>query len=105
VHHVTVKQKIKLKSGVTNHFIVLYIKPLGSEKPIVFRELINYFETNSNSGSWQRQVARAIGLFYDFCVEKAPAYKNDNNVADTIRGFIQCSLSGDSGLGWTPSSA
>ncbi|ENM3791274.1 tyrosine-type recombinase/integrase [Vibrio cholerae] len=105
VHHVTVKQKIKLKSGVTNHFIVLYIKPLGSEKPIVFRELINYFETNSNSGSWQRQVARAIGLFYDFCVEKAPAYKNDNDVADTIRGFIQCSLSGDSGLGWTPSSA
>ncbi|TOO89467.1 hypothetical protein CGH27_26975, partial [Vibrio parahaemolyticus] len=91
-----------LKSGVTNHFIVLYIKPLGSEKPVVFRELINYFETNSNSGSWQRQVARAIGLFYDFCVEKAPAYKNDNNVADTIRGFIQCSLSGDSGLGWTP---
>lgn len=105
IHHVTIKQKVKLKSGVTNHFIVLYIKPIGSEKPIVFRELINYFEINGYSGSWQRQVARAIGLFYDFCVEKAPAYKNDNNVANTVRGFIQCSLSGDSSLGWTPSSA
>ncbi|HHY0617948.1 TPA: tyrosine-type recombinase/integrase [Vibrio parahaemolyticus] len=105
IHHVTIKQQVKLKSGVTNHFIVLYIKPIDLEIPLVFRELINYFEVNGNSVSWQRQVARAIGLFYDFCVEKAPAYKNDNNVADAIRGFIQCSLSGDSSLGWTPSSA
>ncbi|MFZ3464550.1 site-specific integrase [Vibrio harveyi] len=105
IHHVTLKQRVKLKSGVTKHYIVLYIKPIGSEKPILFRELIKYFEINGYSGSWQRQVARALGLFYDFCVEKAPAYKNDNHVADTIRGFIQCSLSGDDSLGWIPSSA
>ncbi|HDY7718961.1 TPA: site-specific integrase [Vibrio vulnificus] len=104
MHHVTVKQKIKLKSGVTNEYIVLYIKPLDSDQPALFGELLKYFEINSGySMSWQRQVARAIGLFYDFCVERAPVYKNDNNVADSIRGFIQCSLSGDVDLGWTPS--
>lgn len=106
IHHVTVKQRVKLKSGVSDTYIVLYIKPVGSDKPIVFRELLNFFEANGGYGnSWQRQFARAIGLFYDFCVEKAPVYKNDNNVADTIRGYIQCSLSGDEGLGWTPSKA
>ncbi|MDP2588239.1 site-specific integrase [Vibrio splendidus] len=87
-------------------FIILYINPVGAINPIVFRELLAYFEQNGGYGlSWQRQVARAVGLFYDFCVEKAPAYKNDNNVSDAIRGFVQCSLNGDERLGWLPTKA
>lgn len=106
IHHVTVKQLVKLKSGVVESYMILYIRPNDAEKPLLFRELLNYFEMNGgHSLSWQRQVARAVGLFYDFCVEKAPLYKNDNNVTDTLRGFIQCSLSGDAGLGWTPTKA
>lgn len=95
---------VKLKSGITSSYIVLYIKPIGSEKVILFKELLSYFEMHSGySLSWQRQAARALGLFYDFCVVKAPIYKNDNNVADTLRGFIQCSIAGDPDLGWVPS--
>lgn len=106
IHHVTVKQLVKLKSGVVESYIILYIKPKDTEKPLLFRELLNYFEMNGgHSQSWQRQVARAVGLFYDFCVEKVPLYKNDNNITDTLRGFIQCSLSGDIGLGWVPTKA
>lgn len=103
LHHVTVKQMVKLKSGVTSSYMILYIKPIESEAVIVFKELLAYFEMYSGySLSWQRQVARAIGLFYDFCVVKTPIYKNDNNVVDAIRGFIQCSISGDPDLGWVP---
>lgn len=103
LHHISVKQMVKFKSGVTSSCIILYIKPIGSETVIVFKELLNYFDMYSSySLSWQRQVARAIGVFYDFCVVKAPIYKNDNNVADTIRGFIQCLLAGDPDLGWVP---
>lgn len=106
IHHVTVKQPVKLKSGVVESYMIVYIKPKDAEEPLLFRELLNYFEKNGGySISWQRQVARAVGLFYDFCVEKAPLYKNDNNVTDALRGFIQCSLLGDGGLGWTPAKA
>ncbi|MBZ2161606.1 site-specific integrase [Alteromonas stellipolaris] len=105
LHHVTVKQRVKLKSGKLDHFIVLYVKPKNSTSPIIFKELFNFFShRNSKSLSWQRHVARAIGLFFDYCIEKACVYKNDNNVADAIRGFVECSLSGDSQLGWAPSS-
>lgn len=95
---------VKFKSGVMDSYIVLYMSPVGASTPIVFRELFTYFEKNGDNGlSWQRQVARAVGLFYDFCIEKAPIYKTDNTVADAVRGFVQCSLSGDEGLGWLPS--
>ncbi|MEZ9366007.1 tyrosine-type recombinase/integrase [Vibrio sp. 10N.286.49.E11] len=105
LHHVTVKQHVVLKSGKRDQFMILYIKPLGADAPIVFHELFKYFARNaSNSLSWQRHVARAIGLFYDFCLVKASAYKNDNSIADALRGFIECSLTGDEELGWTPSS-
>lgn len=103
LHHVTVKQIVKFKSGITSGCIILYIKPIGCETAIVFKELLNYFDMYSGySLSWQRQVARAVGLFYDYCIVKAPTYKNDNNVAETIRGFIQCSIAGDPILGWVP---
>ncbi|GAC31323.1 site-specific integrase [Paraglaciecola polaris] len=105
LHHVTVKQRVKLRSGKLDEYIILYIKPIGSETPIVFKELFNYFKKDgSKSTSWQRQVARSVGLFYDYCIVKAPVYRNDNDVADVIRGFVERSLSGDSELGWTPSS-
>ncbi|WP_282145456.1 site-specific integrase [Alteromonas stellipolaris] len=105
LHHVTVKQRVKLISGKLDHFILLYIKPHDSESPLVFKELFIYFSNKSYmSISWQRHVARAIGLFYDYCIEKAKAYKNDNSVADVIRGFVESSLNGDPQLGWAPSS-
>lgn len=104
LHHVTVKQMVKLKSGITLSYIILYIKPIGSETVILFEELLAYFKMYSgDSLSWERQTARAVGLFYDYCVVKAPIYNNDNNVVDTIRGFIECSISGDPDLGWVPS--
>lgn len=104
LHHVTTKQFVKLKSGVTESYIILYIKPPQSDSVILFRELLSYFELNNGySLSWQRQVSRSIGLFYDYCVVKAPMYSNDNNVIDAIRGFIQCSISGDTELRWVPS--
>lgn len=105
IHHVTVKQRVKLKSGKFDHYIMLYIKPYNAESPLIFKELFDFFsKRGSRSLSWQRHVARAIGLFYDYCIVKASAYKNDNNVADAIRGFVECSLSGDPELAWTPSS-
>lgn len=105
MHHTTVKQRVKLKSGKLDEYIILYIKPVGVESPIVFKELFNFFAANgSKSLSWQRQVARAVGLFYDYCIVKASVYKNDNSVADAIRGFIESAIAGDTELGWTPSS-
>lgn len=105
LHHVTVKQRVKLRSGKSDEYIILYIKPLGSESPILFKELFEFFGVNgSKSLSWQRQVARAVGLFYDYCIIKSSVYRNDNDVSNAIRGFVECSLGGDSELGWTPSS-
>jgi len=105
LYHVTVKQKVKLTSGKLDEYIILYIKPYGTESPIVFKELFKFFTFNgSRSLSWQRQFARATGLFYDYCIIKSTAYQNDNNVIDAIRGFVECSLAGDAELGWSPSS-
>lgn len=105
LHHVTMKQKVKLKSGKQDEFILLYIKPEGAQAPIVLKELFDFFSQNaSKSLSWQRHMARAVGLFYDYCVVKSSRYKNDNDVADAIRGFVEISLSGDAELGWAPTS-
>lgn len=105
LYHVTVKQRVKLKSGKLDQYIILYIQPYGTESLIVFKEMFKFFTANaSKSLSWQRQVARAVGLFYDYCIIKCPAYKNDNSVTDALRGFVECSLGGDSELGWSPSS-
>ena len=105
LHHVTVKHRVRFKSGKLDEYIILYVKPLGAESPIIFKELFKFFTLNgSRSLSWQRHFARAVGLFYDYCIVKCSAYKNDNDATDAIRGFVESSLGGDPELGWTPSS-
>lgn len=63
-YHVVLIQPI---SGVVNLKVpALYLKA-GSETVLV-KSLIEYFLMNPNqSMSWMRTVARALGLFYDYC--------------------------------------
>lgn len=86
-----------------NHIVLLHrIEKTGRAMPIlwlfendypkIFQPLIDYFQDHSSRGlNWQRQAARALGLFYDFSrsFEFDEEKSIRNRHAATISAFIQ----------------
>lgn len=85
-------------------------------RPQVFRPLIDYFTLHEKRGlQWKRQAARAVGLFYDFCLSYRFAESDSilNIHTATLKAFVQALQNGTlprkgvdrTGLYWPPASA
>jgi hypothetical protein len=103
------------RGGAGTKIPVLYLAINGQVKPLT--ALITYFSTYPNrSTTWQRTVARSIGLFWDYCVatqNDASIWKSHNPHRLAFRRFtlalLQGTLSIDDhsdpyGLYWPPTS-
>lgn len=94
---------------------ILYLEYNGQVKPVT--ELITYFNRfPTRSSTWQRVIARSIGLFWDYCVatqNDASIWESGNPYRSVFRRFTLALLKGTlsvddhsdpSGLYWPPTS-
>lgn len=86
-HHLVVIQKI---TGVADMRVpALYIRV--NEQTMLVNSLVDYFMAfSTRSLNWKRKVARALGLFYDFCISynhTYPSLKTFNFHKRLIRSF------------------
>jgi hypothetical protein len=94
---------------------ILYLECNGQIKPV--KELITYFSAFPNrSTTWQRAVARSIGLFWDYCIatrNDSSIWKSENPHRLAFRRFTLALLKGTLsiddhsdrwGLYWPPTS-
>lgn len=112
-HHVVLLQAEH--SGSSTKIPILYLSINGQVKAVT--ALITYFSKYPNrSTTWQRTVARSIGLFWDYCVatqNDASIWKSHNPHRQAFRKFTLALLKGTlsihdhsdpSGLYWPPTS-
>ncbi len=75
---------------------ILYLEHSGQVKPVT--ALVSYFSKFPNrSTTWQRTVARSIGLFWDYCVatqDNASIWKSENPHRLAFRSFTLALLRG-----------
>lgn len=67
----------------------------------VFRPLLNYFLAPRNlrkSRSWQRSVTRAVGLLYDFVIQRRPANQDETALKRLLSDFAEALLCGTIGV-------
>ncbi|MFG6580391.1 tyrosine-type recombinase/integrase [Sulfitobacter sp. 1A13191] len=111
-HHVVLIHHIRNQDEAV--VPVLWLIEAG--RPRIFLPLIDYFIDQERRGlNWKRQAARAVGLFYDFCLsfkfDDTNSILNPHSV--TIKAFVKSLQTGtiprkgidESGLFWAPASA
>lgn len=103
------------RSGVSDRRqFVLYVLEGVDCQPKVFMPLVDYFidHGRSRSSGWQREVARAVGLFIDYLVANREVFQDQNNRPQVLANFAETLVSGSihldgtdpSGLFWEPTS-
>lgn len=110
----TVAHTLIRKTGLPERRIyVLYV--LDSEgRPIALRQLAEYFleHGRTRSPSWQRDVARAVGLFIDFLKANEEFFRQQVDRPQVLASFAEALVGGTidldgndlSGLYWEPKS-
>lgn len=110
-HHLVT---LNLLHGSTQDSVpVMWLFKGDNDAPEVFLPLLRYFLHNRDmSGDWMRKSARAVGLFYDFCVATPSVPGRTRSAREAKADFIKALRSGTipadgspdpSGLYWIPS--
>lgn len=111
----TVALTLIRKPGLPERRIhVLYTISADGGTPVAVRQLAEYFieHGRTRSPSWQRDVARAVGLFIDFIKANEAVFQGQDDRPQVLALFAEAlvggtiNLSGDdpSGLYWEPRS-
>lgn len=111
----TIALTLVRRLGLAEHRVyVLYSLSVPNGAPVAFRQLVEYFleHGRTRSLSWQRDTARAVGLFIDFLRANEGVLQAEVERPQVLALFAEAlvggtiNLSGDdtSGLYWEPRS-
>lgn len=93
----TIAHTLIRKIGVPEHRIyVLYTFDMNGFAPVALVQLVEYFleHGRSRSSSWQRDVARAVGLFIDFISANQTSFLQNNDRPQILAAFADALVAG-----------
>jgi integrase len=113
-YHSIAHTLIKKPGLLDRKHYVLYVLEGEECRPVPFKPLIDYFldHGRSRSAGWQREVARAVGLFIDFLTANRDHFRSKTDRPQVLAAFAEAMVGGTidgngddpSGLYWEPKS-